>query len=433
MDIKFNGYEYHMIRKFTSMCYGSRCNVIDRIKIRNKISVWHEILTYLLSPDGVLNIYKVECSPGENNNLATSDSHPNYVIKRKLKTVMRGNEGHAVRANISLDLSNPLQDHPSYIEEAIENYPLRLLTFLKIELNQYRRSLNIPYSTPLSRYLQRYNIVEMHLDNILKSVDDSKLPFEIFQCPNVKILSLKHNHLRQIPSAIGRLSKLEVLILTDNLLTVQSIPFSLKFCVNLKELYVDDNQLEALPGFLTSMKHLELVYRLGNRNYFKSFFLWYHTDYDHRARKEIWKNYWIRGEAGSRPAVSSLLDICVEKIFSSGINFFNEEIPESLKHYMSLTYLNYNICNFCNVATDCSKPGYSTVTFLTPYLGNTCVPFQHWACSKECVLAIEGPAKKLQLEGAERLDHEYSHYIAASNKTAEKSNMKLKRNKCCIS
>jgi len=76
-------------------------------------------------------------------------------------------------------LGNPLLDGPSYIEEAIENYPLRLLTFLKIELNQYRRSLNIPYSTPLSRYLQRYNIVEMYLDNILKSVDDSKLPFEV--------------------------------------------------------------------------------------------------------------------------------------------------------------------------------------------------------------------------------------------------------------
>jgi len=63
------------------MCYGSRCNLIDRIKIRNKISVWHEILTYLLSPDGVLKIYKVECSPGENNNLVTSDSHPNYVVR----------------------------------------------------------------------------------------------------------------------------------------------------------------------------------------------------------------------------------------------------------------------------------------------------------------------------------------------------------------
>lgn len=61
----------------------------------------------------------------------------------------------------------------------MENYPLRLLTFLKNELNHYQRSLNIPYSTPLSRYLQRYNIVEMYLDNILKSNDDSKLPFEV--------------------------------------------------------------------------------------------------------------------------------------------------------------------------------------------------------------------------------------------------------------
>lgn len=75
--------------------------------------------------------------------------------------------------------------------------------------------------------------------------------------------------------------------------------------------------------------------------------------------------------------------------------------------------------------------GYSTVTFLIPYLGNTCVPFQHWACSKECILAIEGPAKKLQLEGAKKLDNEYSHYIAKSNKTDE--NSKRKHNRCCIS
>lgn len=61
----------------------------------------------------------------------------------------------------------------------IENYPLRLLTFLKIELNQNLRSLNIPCSTPLSRYIERYNIQEMYLDNILKSTDDSKLPFEV--------------------------------------------------------------------------------------------------------------------------------------------------------------------------------------------------------------------------------------------------------------
>lgn len=62
----------------------------------------------------------------------------------------------------------------------IENYPLRLMTFLKNELvPEHLRSCNIPYSTPLSRYLQLYNIVELYLDNILKSGDNSILPFEV--------------------------------------------------------------------------------------------------------------------------------------------------------------------------------------------------------------------------------------------------------------
>lgn len=72
-----------------------------------------------------------------------------------------------------------LEDDPNYIVEMIENYPSRLLTFLKNELNQHVESLNVPYCTPLSRYLNQYNIVEMHLDNILKSRDDSKLPPEV--------------------------------------------------------------------------------------------------------------------------------------------------------------------------------------------------------------------------------------------------------------
>lgn len=84
MDVQFNSYEYQTIMKFTTMCYGSKCNILDRIKIRNKISIWHEILTYLLSPDGVLKVYKVECTPGENNNLETSDLQPNYVVRNIL-------------------------------------------------------------------------------------------------------------------------------------------------------------------------------------------------------------------------------------------------------------------------------------------------------------------------------------------------------------
>lgn len=82
----------------------------------------------------------------------------------------------------------------------------------------------------------------------------------------------------------------------------------------------------------------------------------------------------------------------------------------------------------------CIFKGYSTVTFLTHYLGNTWVPFQHWACSKECILAIEEPAKILQLEGAKQLDTEYSEYISHSNKIDENfRKAKRKYSKCCIS
>lgn len=33
--------------------------------------------------------------------------------------------------------------------------------------------------------------------------------------------------------------------------------------------------------------------------------------------------------------------------------------------------------------------GYFVFTFQNPYLGNTCVPFQHWTCSKDCALQVE--------------------------------------------
>ncbi|KAJ8897751.1 hypothetical protein PR048_003101 [Dryococelus australis] len=56
-------------------------------------------------------------------------------------------------------------------------------------------------------------------------------------------------------------------------------------------------------------------------------------------------------------------------------------------------------------------PGYKVFTFKNPYLGNTCVPFQHWACSVRCAREIEVPAHLEQLKAAEKMDREYSHYI----------------------
>lgn len=81
MDRKFYDYEYRMIEKFTTMCYSRKCNVVDRIRMRSKTSVWHELLTYLLSPDGIVKTYKLDFSAGENNNCMTTDLQINYVVR----------------------------------------------------------------------------------------------------------------------------------------------------------------------------------------------------------------------------------------------------------------------------------------------------------------------------------------------------------------
>ena len=54
------------------------------------------------------------------------------------------------------------------------------------------------------------------------------------------------------------------------------------------------------------------------------------------------------------------------------------------------------------------------ITFKNPYLGNTCVPFQHWACSVECARSLEIPARKEQISAARQLDLEYDKLIEKS-------------------
>lgn len=59
--------------------------------------------------------------------------------------------------------------------------------------------------------------------------------------------------------------------------------------------------------------------------------------------------------------------------------------------------------------------GFKVITFKNPYLGNTCVPFQHWACSIACATAIEIPARKEQITAASALDKEYDKYVSHCN------------------
>ena len=55
--------------------------------------------------------------------------------------------------------------------------------------------------------------------------------------------------------------------------------------------------------------------------------------------------------------------------------------------------------------------GFKVITFKNPYLGNTCVPFQHWACSIDCAKALEIPARIEQIAAAQELDRQYEEYV----------------------
>ena len=52
-----------------------------------------------------------------------------------------------------------------------------------------------------------------------------------------------------------------------------------------------------------------------------------------------------------------------------------------------------NPCENCSTVKDMNEPGFKVFTFRNPYLGNTCVPFLHWACDYNCARDIEIPGK----------------------------------------
>jgi hypothetical protein len=194
---------------------------------------------------------------------------------------------------------------------------------------------------------------------------------ELFSCcPNVKLLSLRSNYLDSLPPDVGRLSKLEKLLLTNNRLNNRSIPHTIVFCTRLRQLYLDDNLLDALPGFLLSMPQLETVHRHGNHNYFKAtFFMWYHTDVYERILE-------APGQALATDAMEaafeerSLQQLSALAIISAGINFYGlPAIPKRLQDRVSHLCHYINMCGHCGNVLPVTELGYKVFTFKEAYLG----------------------------------------------------------------
>ena len=117
-------------------------------------------------------------------------------------------------------------------------------------------------------------------------------------------------------------------------------------------LMLDNNLLDALPGFLLKMSSLETVHRHGNHNYFKSTFMWYHTDVNERILQ-------ISGSKDFLPREPESLQFWAAKaVIGFKLDFFDEQcVAPVLKDYIAEIYPLFNVCGHCNTAKLSSLPG----------------------------------------------------------------------------
>ena len=93
--------------------------------------------------------------------------------------------------------------------------------------------------------------------NIVKAI-----PPAIGNCQALRRLFLGDNYIKRIPAEIGKLKNLEKLILRKN--EIKSLPDEIGSLTNLKTLNLEDNQLKSLPGTIVNLKNLENLRLAGN-------------------------------------------------------------------------------------------------------------------------------------------------------------------------
>lgn len=281
-------------------------------------------------------------------------------------------------------------------------------------------------------YLNVNHFTVLALDDLGEFISPVIIPREIFKLSTVECLSLRNNGLRRLPADVGRLRSLKKLVLTGNKLRsdIPALPFTLTFCRQLETLHLDCNSLDAVPGIVTLLPSLATLYRHDNENYFRTTFMWYGWE-----RKERVHPAWRLQPAGRLPLGGAprldLLEneadaseplpaaaparaatpgssgatmepqpqdhqplklryLAARAVAQTRLNFF--ELPvlsTAAQDYVAAVYHTFHVCENCNTALTCFGEGFYTFSFRSIFLGNTCVPFQHWSCSEQCARAIE--------------------------------------------
>ena len=171
------------------------------------------------------------------------------------------------------------------------------------------------------------------------------------------------------------MKNLRFLALTNNKLQVQSIPYSLTFCRKLKTLMLDNNLLDALPGFLLKMPAIRTVHRHGNHNYFKSTFMWYHTDVGYRIIPS--EGAHIDSERNPK----SLQFWAAKSVIGMKMDFFvDPSVSVILQEYLSDIYYQFKVCHYCNKASFRHQPGEIIVTKLIEFNLKHLCSLSSWLC-----------------------------------------------------
>ena len=88
------------------------------------------------------------------------------------------------------------------------------------------------------------------------------IPADIFAMPNLKILSLADNQIRQVPPDIAVLSSLTQLRLSGNL--ISKLPPEIGLLTNLQTLWIQNNKLTSLPTEIETLTSLTALSMSGN-------------------------------------------------------------------------------------------------------------------------------------------------------------------------
>ena len=177
------------------------------------------------------------------------------------------------------------------------------------------------------------------------------------------------------------MANLEHLALTNNKLQNKSIPYTLIFCHNLRTLLLDNNLLDALPGFLLKMPSLETVHRHGNHNYFKSTFMWYHTDVNERILSIGHVSDFVMRQP------ETLQFWATQAVIGSKVNFYRDPaVAPVLREYITSIYTMFNVCVYCNTAKLLNQAGLCNFVIIFLYCSECQVGFSLRGDAVHCSL-----------------------------------------------